>query len=206
MRSPRVQCDKKAYQFRMKAIVEAELNLDVKQATARQLLVQDSRKVGVEADFGICFYASRVVLTAGTFLRGLLHVGDKIKEGGRMAEPSSALSDNLRRLGFEVSRFKTGTPCRIARRSINFSSCEIQRGDNPPPRFSFMPVCRRSPDEFFTLNEDSDDGPVPRGTSSLLDYDHDPEATHDLIRANLDRSALYSGQIRGCRSAVLPLY
>ena len=196
VRSPRVQCDKKAYQFRMKAIVEAELNLDVKQATARQLLVQDSRMLGVEADFGISFCASRVVLTAGTFLRGLLHVGDKIKEGGRMAEPSSALSDNLRRLGFEVSRFKTGTPCRIARRSINFSSCEIQRGDNPPPRFSFMPVYRRSPDEFFTLNEDSEDGQfhveqVPCWITTTT------QKTHDLIRANLDRSALYSGQIQG---------
>ena len=167
-----IQCDKKAYQFRMKAIVEAEPNLDLKQATVRRMLVQNGRMFGVETDLGISFYASRVVLTAGTFLRALLHVGDKIKEGGRMAEPSSALSDDLRRLGFDVARFKTGTPCRIARRSIDFLSCEIQHGDEPPPRFSFTPVRRRSRDEFFTLNQDNERA-VPRGTSSLLAYDYD---------------------------------
>ena len=196
VRSPRVQCDKKAYQFRMKAIVEVEPNLDVKQAMVRELLVQDGRILGVETDLGISFCASHVVLTAGTFLRGLLHVGDKTKEGGRMAEPSSALSDNLRRLGFEVARFKTGTPCRVARRSIDFSSCEIQHGDDPPPRFSFTPVYRRVSNELFTLNEDDEAGQfhveqIPCWITTTT------QKTHDLIRANLNRSALYSGQIQG---------
>ena len=196
VRSPRVQCDKKAYQFRMKAIVEAEPDLDVKQATVRQLLVRRGKSIGVETDLGVCFYSEAVILTAGTFLRGLLHIGDKIKEGGRMAEPSSALSDSLRNLDFEVARFKTGTPCRVSRRSIDFSSCEIQHGDDPPPRFSFVPVHRRSPDEFFTLNENGNGGEfhveqVPCWITNTTD------ATHDLIRKNLDKSALYSGQIEG---------
>ena len=196
VRSPRAQCDKKAYQFRMKARVEAEPNLDIKQATVRKLIVRERRVVGVETDIGINCFADAVVVTAGTFLRGLLHVGDEKKAGGRMAEPSSALSDDIRGLGFEVGRFKTGTPCRIHRRSIDFSACEIQHGDEPPPRFSFMPVRRESDSEIFTLNSCAKAGTfhveqVPCWITRTT------VATHDVIRANLAKSALYSGQIEG---------
>src|SRR5438094_1880047 len=138
VRAPRVQCDKKAYQFRMKAVLERTENLDVKQATVSRVLLEDASAVGVETDLGLKIASRSVVITSGTFLRGLLHVGEMSKPGGRMADVSSSLSESLRQLGFEVGRFKTGTPCRINARSIDFSRCEIQLGDDPPPRFAFQ--------------------------------------------------------------------
>src|SRR5438552_1150677 len=113
VRAPRVQCDKKAYQFRMKAVLERAPNLDVKQATVLKVLVENGTVVGVETDLGLAIAARSVVLTSGTFLRGLLHVGENSKPGGRMADTNSTLSENLRQLGFAVGRFKTGTPCRL---------------------------------------------------------------------------------------------
>ena len=133
VRAPRVQCDKKAYQFRLKAILESAENLDVKQATVSRILVEDEKVVAVETDLGLIIAARSVVLTSGTFLRGLLHIGEATKPGGRMADTSSSLSGNLRELGFQVGRFKTGTPCRLNARSIDFSRCSIQLGDEPPP-------------------------------------------------------------------------
>ena len=96
VRSPRVQCDKKAYQFRMKAMIEGQAGLDVKQGSVSRLIVEREHVGGVETDFGTTFRGKTVIITAGTFLRGLLHVGDKTKSGGRMAESSSTLSENLR--------------------------------------------------------------------------------------------------------------
>src|SRR6202030_2948753 len=113
VRAPRVQCDKKAYQFRMKAILERADNLDVKQATVSRILVADETIIGVETDLRLTIHGHSVVITSGTFLRGLLHIGETSKPGGRMADASSCLSDDLRQLGFESGRFKTGTPCRI---------------------------------------------------------------------------------------------
>ncbi len=195
VRSPRAQCDKKAYQFRMKAIVEAQSGLDVKQGAVNGLIIDEGCVRGVETDFGTMFRGDAVIITAGTFLRGLLHVGAKTKPGGRMAESSSTLSENLRSLGFEVDRFKTGTPCRISRRSIDFSLCEIQDGDEPPPRFSFLPISRSGPDEIFTLNYDENGKfhveQVPCWITRTT------SATHDVINANLEKSALYSGRIKG---------
>jgi tRNA uridine 5-carboxymethylaminomethyl modification enzyme len=195
VRSPRAQCDKKAYQFRMKAVVEGAPGLDVKQAAVNGLIVEREHVRGVETDFGTIFRGDAVIITAGTFLRGLLHVGARSKSGGRMAESSSSLSDNLRSLGFEVDRFKTGTPCRIGRRSIDFSLCEIQDGDEPPPRFSFLPINRPDPDEIFTLNYDENGQfhveQVPCWITRTTGE------THDVIKANLEKSALYSGQIKG---------
>src|SRR5438270_673245 len=138
VRAPRVQCDKKAYQFRMKAILERADNLDVKQGTVSRILVANATIIGVETDIGVSIRSKNVVITSGTFLRGLLHVGENSRPGGRMADAASGLSDNLRELGFEVGRFKTGTPCRINRRSIDFSKCRPQPGEEPPPRFSFF--------------------------------------------------------------------
>ena len=140
VRAPRVQCDKKAYQFRLKAVLECTENLDIKQATVSRILVgNDSTVQGVATDMGMSFSAKAVIITSGTFLRGLLHVGTHSRPGGRMADSSSELSASLRELGFEVGRFKTGTPCRINQRSIDFSRCEKQLGDEPPPFFSFLP-------------------------------------------------------------------
>ena len=138
VRAPRVQCDKKAYQFRLKAVLEETPNLDLKQATVSGVLVTNNAVVGVETDFGLTVHGQSVVITSGTFLRGLLHVGEMNKPGGRMADTSSSLSENLRILGFETGRFKTGTPCRLNARSIDFSRCRIQPGDEPPRAFLFF--------------------------------------------------------------------
>lgn len=196
VRAPRVQCDKKAYQFRMKAILERAVDLDVQQATVSRVLVAGGAVEGVETDSGVSIRSRAVVITSGTFLRGLLHLGENQKAGGRMADASSSLSDNLRELGFEVGRFKTGTPCRINRRSIDFSCCEVQLGDDPPPRFSFeAQSLERSPNDFFTLNGDGD------GTFHVEQLPcwitHTTSETHEIIRANLDRSPLYTGRIQG---------
>src|SRR6266699_2974424 len=195
-RAPRVQCDKKAYQFRMKAVLERADNLDTKQATVSRILVEGGKIVGVETDFGLKVMTHSVVITAGTFLRGLLHVGQSRKAGGRMADASSTLSEDLRQIGFEGGRFKTGTPCRLNGRSIDFSSCTIQLGDEPPPTFAFEhEELKVGADEIFTLNSiraaEFHVEQLPcwiTGTTSR---------THDIIRANLNRSPLYAGRIKG---------
>jgi tRNA uridine 5-carboxymethylaminomethyl modification enzyme len=153
VRAPRVQCDKKAYQFRMKAILERADNLDVKQGTVSRILVANAAVIGVETDLGLTIQGHSVVITSGTFLRGLLHLGETSKPGGRMADATSSLSDDLRQLGFESGRFKTGTPCRINGRSIDFDRCKIQPGDHPPPRFSFFEEESPAADDIFTLND-----------------------------------------------------
>jgi tRNA uridine 5-carboxymethylaminomethyl modification enzyme len=195
VRAPRVQCDKKAYQFRMKAVLESAENLDLKQATVANVLTNDGRVLGVETDLGLSIAAQCVIITSGTFLRGLLHVGENSKPGGRMADTSSGLSENLRQLGFTVGRFKTGTPCRVNRRSIDFSQCEVQLGDEPPPRFAFYSEARKFKDAIFTLNFDKlGEFHVEQIPCWIT---HTTRKTHEIIRANLHRSPLYSGQIKG---------
>src|SRR5438309_929033 len=195
VRAPRVQCDKKAYQFRMKAVLERAPNLDLKQATVSNVLVKDGAVSGVETDLGLMILARTVVMTSGTFLRGLLHVGENSKPGGRMADASSALSENLRRLGFVVGRFKTGTPCRVNCRSIEFSQCEIQQGDEPPPRFAFHADATTLTNDIFTLNYSG------RGEFHVEQLPcwitQTTPHTHEIIRSNLHRSPLYGGRIKG---------
>jgi tRNA uridine 5-carboxymethylaminomethyl modification enzyme len=196
VRAPRVQCDKKAYQFRMKAILESAENLDLKQGTVLRILVEDGRVIAVETDLGLTIAARSVVITSGTFLRGLLHVGDVTKPGGRMADTSSSLSDNLQELGFQVGRFKTGTPCRLNARSIDFSRCEIQLGDEPPPTFSFYEEeIGDYGAEIFTLNRVCDGKFHVEQMRCWIT--HTTKRTHEIISANLARSPLYSGQIKG---------
>ncbi len=196
VRAPRAQCDKKAYQFRMKAILEGTANLDLKQATVARVVVEGGRVVGVETDIGMRMDASSVVITAGTFLRGLLHVGETTKPGGRMADTSSGLSADLRELGFEVKRFKTGTPCRLNAQSIDFSKCEIQKGDEPPPRFAFFDdPAPAEKDDIFTLNRWTDPAFHVEQLPCFLTSTR-PE-THEIIRSNLHRSPLYAGRIEG---------
>src|SRR5947209_11568833 len=195
VRAPRAQCDKKAYQFRMKAILETEDNLDLKQATVSSVLVENRVVGGVGTDLGIKIRARSVVITSGTFLRGLLHIGENTKPGGRMADASSALSEDLRQLGFTVGRFKTGTPCRLNGRSIDFSQCHVQLGDEPPPRFAFCDGVGKLKNEVFTLNfNDRGEFHVEQMPCWIT---HTTQQTHDIIRANLHRSPLYSGQIKG---------
>jgi tRNA uridine 5-carboxymethylaminomethyl modification enzyme len=197
VQAPRVQCDKKAYQFRLKAILERADNLDVKQATVSRVLVDRKRTIGVETDFGLGITAGSVVITSGTFLRGLLHVGESTKPGGRMADGSSTLSMNLQQLGFNIGRFKTGTPCRLNARSIDFSRCQIQLGEEPPPTFAFQhdEIATRSDDEIFTLNSLRNGKfhveQVPCWITNTTGQ------THEIIRANLHRSPLYAGRIKG---------
>src|SRR5204862_1315839 len=195
VQAPRVQCDKKAYQFRMKAILESRDNLDLKQTTVSSVLVDNGTVRGVATDLGIRIMARRVVVTSGTFLRGLLHLGENTKPGGRMADASSALSENLRQLGLTVGRFKTGTPCRLNGRSIDFSQCQVQLGDEPPPRFAFYGDVEKRKNEVFTLNfNDRGEFHVEQMPCWIT---HTTQRTHDIIRGNLARSPLYSGQIRG---------
>src|SRR6266487_768433 len=195
VRAPRVQCDKKAYQFRMKAVLERAPNLDLKQATVSRVLVKGGTVIGVETDLGLTVAARSVVITSGTFLRGLLHVGENSKPGGRMADSSSGLSENLRQLGFLVGRFKTGTPCRVNGRSIDFSQCQIQRGDEPPPRFAFYEKGSGLKNDVFTLNYDRQ-GQFHVEQMPCWITQTTPR-THHIIRSNLDRSPLYAGRIKG---------
>ena len=196
-RAPRVQCDKKAYQFRMKAILERADNLDLMQATVSRIVVDGRRIIGVETDLGLRIAARSAVITSGTFLRGLLHVGESSKPGGRMADASSTLSTNLQQLGFTVGRFKTGTPCRLNARSIDFSRCQIQLGEEPPPTFGFQheELVACLDDEIFTLNF------FRNGKFHVEQMPcwitNTTRQTHEIIRANLNRSPLYAGRIKG---------
>jgi len=196
VRAPRVQCDKKAYQFRMKWLLERQSRLDVKQGGVTRILVERGRALGLQSDFGLSVRAASVVITAGTFLRGLLHVGDRSRLGGRMADSSSSLSDNLRELGFATGRFKTGTPCRINARSIDFEACHKQMGDDPPNRFSYLPDTEEfEKEDFLTLNR------VRNGKFHVEQLPcwitSTTSETHEIIRQNLHRSPLFSGRIEG---------
>jgi tRNA uridine 5-carboxymethylaminomethyl modification enzyme len=195
VRAPRAQSDKKAYQFRMKAVLESTPRLALLQGNVAKLLVDQNGACGVETNLGLRLKAKSVVVTTGTFMRGLLHVGLQNVAGGRMGDAPSTLSDDLRALGFEVGRFKTGTPCRINGRSIDFSKCERQDGDEPPPRFSYNTESEIRGSLPFTLN---------RGADGMFHVEQIPcwittttTKTHDIIRANLDKSPMYSGKIEG---------
>jgi tRNA uridine 5-carboxymethylaminomethyl modification enzyme len=196
VRAPRVQCDKKAYQFRMKSILEQAQNLDVKQCTVSRILEKAGTVTGVETDIGVAIAARAVVITSGTFLRGLLHVGETNRPGGRMADTTSSLSSNLQEMGFQVGRFKTGTPCRLNARSIDFTRCVIQFGDEPPTGFAFSPSeMSAGSGEIFTLNRiEGDTFHVEQLPCWIT---HTTETTHQIIRDNLHRSPLYTGRIQG---------
>jgi tRNA uridine 5-carboxymethylaminomethyl modification enzyme len=195
VRAPRAQCDKKAYQFRMKAVLERSPNLDLKQATVSRVVVRDGYVTGVETDIGVRIRTRTAVITSGTFLRGLLHVGQTSRPGGRMADTSSRLSESLRQFGFQAGRFKTGTPCRLNRHSIDFSKCDVQLGDEPPPRFAFSPDGGARRDDIFTLNRYQ--GGVFHVEQVPCWISQTTARTNEIIRANLHQSPLYSGRIRG---------
>jgi tRNA uridine 5-carboxymethylaminomethyl modification enzyme len=196
VRAPRAQCDKKAYQFRMKALVEGEPNLDLLQGNVLRIIAGGGAVEGIETNLGLKIDAEAVIITTGTFMRGLLHVGLRNQAGGRMGDAVSTLSESLKELGFEIGRFKTGTPCRLNGRSIDFSRCERQNGDEPPPRFTFRPeMLNKGPDDFFTLNTYTDNlfhvEQIPCWIT------HTTPQTHAIIRANLDKSPMYTGRIEG---------
>ncbi len=190
----RVQCDKKAYQFRLKHLLEKTTNLRSLQATATKILSRGEEVCGVETNLGISIKARSVVVTAGTFLRAFLHVGQESIPGGRMGDATSTLSDSLRELGIESKRFKTGTPCRLNKGSIDFASLDRQMGDEPPPRLSSTRLVRGR-DDIFTLNFDNEG--VFHVEQLPCWYTHTIPLTHKIIRDNLHRSPLYQGRIKG---------
>jgi len=178
--APRAQADKKAYQFFMKRVVESTANLNVKQDTAEEILVNPGGEaIGVRTMMGQLFSSKAVVITTGTFLKGLIHIGEFNYSAGRGGEfAAMKLSDNLVSLGFEIRRFKTGTPPRLHKKSIDFSKMTPQPGDEPPPNFSFRT-------KKITV------GQIPCHIA------HTNETTHEIIRKNLHRSAMYGGMIKG---------
>jgi tRNA uridine 5-carboxymethylaminomethyl modification enzyme len=196
VRSPRAQADKKAYQFRMKWVLENTPNLELHQGNVAEILVEHDKVVGLRTNLGIHFRCRAIVISAGTFMRGLLHVGMRNAVGGRMGDAMSTVSDSLKDLGFEVQRFKTGTPCRLNGRSIDFSRCERQDGDTPPAFFSYMTdTIGRDPGELFTLNRWAD--PAFHVEQMPCWITHTSPQTHDIIRANLHQSPMYAGVIEG---------
>lgn len=196
VRAPRAQCDKKAYQFRMKHLVESTPNLDLHQGNVAEILVENDVVGGIRTSLQMEISAKTVILSAGTFMRGLMHVGLKNENGGRMGDAISTVSDSLKELGFEVERFKTGTPCRINGRSIDFSKCEKQAGDSPIPKFSYMyDSIVREPNDIFTLNPWGDETFHVEQVPCWITYTN--PKTHDVIRENLHQSPMYSGKIEG---------
>jgi tRNA uridine 5-carboxymethylaminomethyl modification enzyme len=204
VQGPRAQCDKKAYQFRMKWLIENQPHLDLHQGNAAEILIEGDQVCGIRTSLGMIYRAKAVIISSGTFMRGLLHVGLQNQAGGRMGDAISTLSDSLLNLGFEVKRFKTGTPCRINSRSIDFNQCEIQPGDHPAPCFSYLsgridpdeyPTFTKPGDRFFTLNQWQPEKFHVEQTPCWITYT--TEQTHEIIRANLDKSPMYCGRIEG---------
>ncbi|MDD5066149.1 MAG: tRNA uridine-5-carboxymethylaminomethyl(34) synthesis enzyme MnmG [bacterium] len=173
VQAPRAQADKKAYQLEMKFILEKEKNLSIRQDTVDELVIADRVLKGVITKRGIRYYAKAVILTTGTFLRGLIHIGLYTYRAGRAEEFSADnLSASLKKAGLKLGRMKTGTPARISRKSIDFSKTREQKGDQEPVPFSFST-------EKITREQ----------VSCYITYTG--EKTHRLIRKNLDRSPLY---------------
>jgi tRNA uridine 5-carboxymethylaminomethyl modification enzyme len=180
VRATRAQADRVRYKAAVRAALESQENLFLFQQTVDDLVVENDRVVGVVTQAGLRFSAKSVVLTVGTFLGGLIHIGMENHQGGRAGDPASiALAQRLRALPFRVDRLKTGTPPRIATDSIDFSQLAEQPGDTPTPVFSFLGKASDHPEQISCY------------------ITHTNEKTHDIIRNNLDRSPMYSGEIEG---------
>ncbi len=182
MHSPRAQADKKAYQFEIKRLIENCPNIDLRQETVEDLVVDESSEEksiqGVLVRGGAVYRAAAVVLTTGTFLQAIMHTGEAKTPGGRAGEGTTiGISNALGRLGFQIERFKTGTPARLNGRTIDYSQTQLQPGDENPQPFSF-------------LHERIEGEQMPCWIT------HTNDAVHELIRANLHRAPMYSGQIQ----------
>src|SRR5580704_4531314 len=205
--APRAQCDKKAYQFRLKWVCESEPNLDVKQGQSAKILHKDGIAFGVETTLEVHYLGTCIVVTTGTFLRGLMHIGTNQQTGGRAGDTAAMnLSGSLKELGLELGRLKTGTPPRLLRRSIDFSKTEAQPGDEPVSYFTFWK------DDLFHMEQSH----VPAPCISLSGGKYPPgsvldringqlpchvtfttQKTAEIIRKNIHKSPMYSGQIEG---------
>jgi len=178
MHSPRAQADRNAYQQEMKRRLEAQENLLLRQELVARLLIEGGAVRGVQTRAGQIYRARAVILTTGTFLNAVLHVGPSVRPGGRMGEPPAlGLSDSLREAGFELGRLKTGTPPRVNGRTLELERLEVQPPDPEPAPFSFSTQRIDRPQVCCHLTWTN-------------------ARTHEIIRANLDRAPLYSGQIR----------
>jgi tRNA uridine 5-carboxymethylaminomethyl modification enzyme len=181
VRGSRAQIDMDAYRIYMRNKLLETPNLDIKQEVATGLILQDNSVVGVTTQLGNEYRAKKVIITAGTFLNGLIHIGDKQQTAGRQGEFASVeLAQYLRDLGFNIGRLKTGTCARIDATSVDTSVMEVQPGDMPPPPFSF-----RTNRANFN----------PKQLPCYVTYTN--ETTHEIIESNFDRAPLFSGQIDG---------
>ena len=205
--APRAQCDKKAYQFRLKWICESEPNLDVKQGQSSRILHKDGQAFGIQTTLDVQYLGKAIVITTGTFLRGLLHIGQNRQSGGRSGDAAAMdLSSSLKGLGLELGRLKTGTPPRLLRRSIDFSKTESQLGDEPVPYFTFW-----KDDLFHVEHSPAKSGgnrysgsKYPLGSILARINCQLPcfitfttQNTASIIRQNLHKSPLYTGIIEG---------
>lgn len=184
--SSRAQADRQLYRLRMKSVLENQENLELRQASVERLLIESDTIKGVETNFKERFHAKAVIITAGTFLNGLIHIGLNHFPAGRMGdEPSVGLAENLKDLGFDIGRLKTGTTPRLNGKTIDFSKAEIQAGDDPPYPFSF------STDEL-----------KQRQVCCYVTYTK--AKTHEIIKSGLDRSPLFTGVIEGTGARYCP--
>lgn len=205
--APRAQCDKKAYQFRLKWVCEREPNLDVKQGQTSRILHKDGQAYGVETTLEVQYHCKTVIITTGTFLRGLMHIGQNQQSGGRAGEPAAgSLSSSLKDLGLELGRLKTGTPPRLLRRSIDFSKTETQPGDEPVPYFTYwndelFHVEHSTPSNAKSATQNTKYPPgsilAALGTQLPCYITFTTDATARIIRENLHKSPMYSGVIEG---------
>jgi len=198
VQSPRAQCDKKAYQFRLKHTLELQPNLQIFQATVTGLLFEGDKVVGCQTNLDIDFRGHTVVVTTGTFLRGLMHIGQNKNEGGRLGDFSSkTLSNSFLHVGIELRRLKTGTPPRLLGRSLDFTKMKEQLGDASPTLFAFHDT--RDPVDLFHVEHTGEQrlgwAPGTRQVSCWMT--HTTNRTAEIVRANLSKSAMYSGEIAG---------
>ena len=198
VQSPRAQCDKKAYQFRLKHTLELQPNLEIFQATVTGLIFEHGKVVGCRTNLDIEFRGRTVVVTTGTFLRGLMHIGQNKNEGGRLGDFSAkTLSASFLEAGIELRRLKTGTPPRLLGRSLDFSKMTEQKGDPTPTHFAFHDT--RDPLDLFHVEQTGERRlgwpPGCEQVSCWMTYT--TAETAQLVRDNLHLSAMYSGEIEG---------
>ena len=205
VRAARAQCDKKAYQFRMKQVLEHQPGLHLFQAMVTGLLFRGDRVVGVSTSLGIDFHARTVVVTTGTFLRGLMHIGERRNKGGRLGDFSAeGLSGSFLEAGIELERLKTGTPPRLLGRTLDLARLEEQPGDAEPTLFGSYDT--REGEDLFHVEQPGETGAGWRPGSVRVScwMTATTEATEALIRENLHRSPLYSGEIQSAGPRYCP--
>ena len=200
VQAPRAQCDKKAYQLRMKHVLELQPNLTIFQAMVDGLIVSNNQCIGVHTSIGLNFYAKSIVVTTGTFLQASTHIGQTKSEGGRLGDHvAKGLSAHFLKHGIELNRFKTGTPPRLLGKSLNLSDLEIQSGDENPTKFAFYDS--RPESEVFHVEHHGrwlNSATNALGENLINCYITDTTCkSHKIINDNLHLSPLYKGDIIG---------